>query len=332
MEIRDFGKTGLMVTPIGLGMAALGRPGYINLGHASDLSQQYEIEAMEANTHQVINAAWQAGIRYFDAARSYGRGELFLGNWLKKNEISFGEVTIGSKWGYTYTANWQVKAEKHEVKEHTLPVLQRQWRESEENLSPYLKLYQIHSATLDSGVLENKEVLNHLIKLKQEGLKIGLSLSGENQKQTLQNALAIDTDGILLFDAVQATWNVLEPSVGKDLRYAAELGMGVIIKEVLANGRLTNRNQEQDFKSKKDLLQSIADKYETSIDALAMAAALQQPFTHVVLSGATTEEQLQSNIKALQVDLDSQEADHLIEELTESPGQYWQTRKQLEWN
>jgi aryl-alcohol dehydrogenase-like predicted oxidoreductase len=332
MEIRDFGKTGLMVTPIGLGMAALGRPGYINLGHASDLSQQYEIEAMEANTHQVINAAWQAGIRYFDAARSYGRGESFLGNWLKKNEISFGEVTIGSKWGYTYTANWQVKAEKHEVKEHTLPVLQRQWRESEENLSPYLKLYQIHSATLDSGVLENKEVLNHLIKLKQEGLKIGLSLSGENQKQTLQNALAIDTDGILLFDAVQATWNVLEPSVGKDLRYAAELGMGVIIKEVLANGRLTNRNQEQDFKSKKDLLQSIADKYETSIDALAMAAALQQPFTHVVLSGATTEEQLQSNIKALQVDLDSQEADHLIEELTESPGQYWQTRKQLEWN
>jgi len=332
MEIRDFGNTGLMVTPIGLGMAALGRPGYINLGHASDLSQQYEIEAMEANTHQVINAAWQAGIRYFDAARSYGRGELFLGNWLKKNEIRFGEVTIGSKWGYTYTANWQVKAEKHEVKEHTLPVLQRQWRESEENLSPYLKLYQIHSATLDSGVLENKEVLNHLIKLKQEGLKIGLSLSGENQKQTLQKALAIDTDGILLFDAVQATWNVLEPSVGKDLRYAAELGMGVIIKEVLANGRLTNRNQEQDFKSKKDLLQSIADKYETSIDALAMAAALQQPFTHVVLSGATTEEQLQSNIKALQVDLDSQEADHLIEELAESPGQYWQTRKQLEWN
>jgi len=332
MELRNFGKTGLMVTPIGLGMAALGRPGYINLGHASDLSQQYEIEAMEANTHQVINAAWQAGIRYFDAARSYGRGEAFLGNWLKEKEISFGEVTIGSKWGYTYTANWQVKAENHEVKEHKLPVLQRQWRESEENLSPFLKLYQIHSATLESGVLDNKEVLNQLIKLKQDGIKIGLSLSGESQKQTLQKALGIDTDGVLLFDAVQATWNVLEPSVGKELQHASDLGMGVIIKEVLANGRLTTRNQEQDFKSKMDMLQSMADKYETSIDALAMAAALQQQFTDVVLSGAATVEQLQSNIKALHVDLDSEEADHLIEELAETPGQYWQTRKQLEWN
>lgn len=332
MELRNFGKTGLMVTPIGLGMAALGRPGYINLGHASDLSQQYEIEAMEANTHQVINAAWQAGIRYFDAARSYGRGEAFLGNWLKEKEISFGEVTIGSKWGYTYTANWQVKAENHEVKEHKLPVLQRQWRESEENLSPFLKLYQIHSATLESGVLDNKEVLNQLIKLKQDGIKIGLSLSGESQKQTLQKALGIDTDGVLLFDAVQATWNVLEPSVGKELQHASDLGMGVIIKEVLANGRLTTRNQEQDFKSKMDMLQSMADKYETSIDALAMAAALQQQFTDVVLSGAATVEQLQSNIKALHVDLDIEEADHLIEELAETPGQYWQTRKQLEWN
>ena len=41
MELRELGKTGLMVSRIGLGMAALGRPGYINLGHAEDLEKDY---------------------------------------------------------------------------------------------------------------------------------------------------------------------------------------------------------------------------------------------------------------------------------------------------
>lgn len=332
MELRNFGNTGLMVTPIGLGMAALGRPGYINLGHADDLEKKYEVGKMEDNAHQVIETAWQAGIRYFDAARSYGKGEEFLGNWLRRHDVTFGEVTVGSKWGYTYTAGWKVKAEKHEVKEHTLPVLQRQWQESYEYLNPFLKLYQIHSATLDSGVLENKEVLNHLLQLKEEGLKIGLSLSGDEQGKTLEKALEIESGGILLFDSVQATWNVLEPSVGKQLQKAARLGMGVIIKEVLANGRLTPRNQDPAFKNKMALLQKKAEKYETTIDALVIAVALQQPFVHLVLSGAATVDHLQSNVKATHLNLSQEDCQYLIEQLQESPAEYWQIRKHLEWN
>jgi len=42
MERRTLGDSALLVTPIGLGLAALGRPGYINLGHADDLRRQYE--------------------------------------------------------------------------------------------------------------------------------------------------------------------------------------------------------------------------------------------------------------------------------------------------
>ena len=75
MQQRTLGSTGLAVTPIGLGLAALGRPGYINLGHADDLKQQYDIVPMEAHAHRVLDAAWEAGVRYFDAARSYGRAE-----------------------------------------------------------------------------------------------------------------------------------------------------------------------------------------------------------------------------------------------------------------
>src|ERR1700676_422336 len=116
MESRTLGKTELLVSPIGLGLAALGRPGYINLGHAADLSRDYDIRVMEAHAHAVLDAAWQGGVRYFDAARSYGRAEAFLSTWLRARGLSQANLTIGSKWGYTYTADWQVSAQRHEVK------------------------------------------------------------------------------------------------------------------------------------------------------------------------------------------------------------------------
>ena len=123
MEQNSLGESGLSVTRMGLGLAALGRPGYINLGHAADLKREYEVPVMEQHAHDVLDAAWEAGIRYFDAARSYGRAEAFLSSWLSERHISPESVTVGSKWGYTYTASWQVTAEHHEIKEHSRTVL-----------------------------------------------------------------------------------------------------------------------------------------------------------------------------------------------------------------
>jgi aryl-alcohol dehydrogenase-like predicted oxidoreductase len=127
MQTRSLGATGIPVTPIGLGLAALGRPGYINLGHAEDLSSGREVEAMRAHCHRMLDLAWALGIRYVDAARSYGRAEEFLGGWLRQSGVL---PSVGSKWGYTYTAGWRVQAQAHEVKDHSLPVLEHQWAET----------------------------------------------------------------------------------------------------------------------------------------------------------------------------------------------------------
>ena len=113
VESRRLGRTGLTVSRLGVGLAALGRPGYINLGHAEDLAHQYAITAMRARTHAVLDAAWEAGVRYFDAARSYGRAEEFLANWLASRPIAPDAAVVGSKWGYTYTAGWKASAEQH---------------------------------------------------------------------------------------------------------------------------------------------------------------------------------------------------------------------------
>ncbi|MDP9203607.1 MAG: aldo/keto reductase, partial [Gemmatimonadota bacterium] len=134
-----------MPAQLGLGLAALGRPGYVTLNHASDLGGQYDPTTMELRAHVVLDAAFDAGIRYVDAARSYGRAEEFLASWLRKREIPPGEVFIASKWGYTYTAGWSTSATQHEVKDHSLASFERQLAESVERLGRHLSLYQIHS-------------------------------------------------------------------------------------------------------------------------------------------------------------------------------------------
>jgi aryl-alcohol dehydrogenase-like predicted oxidoreductase len=330
MQKRELGGTGLSVTPLGLGLAALGRPGYINLGHAEDLGRDYEVAHMEAHTHAVLDAAYAGGIRYFDAARSYGKAEEFLGHWLVARGLTPEEVTVGSKWGYTYTADWQVDAEVHEVKEHSLEVLERQWVESLGHLGAHLDLYQIHSATFKSGVLKNEPVLAKLAQLKQTGIAIGLTVSGPNQAEVVQRAIPLTVDGIRLFDSVQATWNLLERSTGPALAEAAAAGMGVIVKEVLANGRLTPRNHEDGFAKQRARLEQEALRLDTTIDALALAAVLEQSWATLVLSGAASEDHVISNLAALNVTWDA-EADAALAFLEEPAKAYWSRRDELEW-
>jgi aryl-alcohol dehydrogenase-like predicted oxidoreductase len=307
MGLRPLGATGLKVTPIGFGLAAVGRPGYITLGRDHDLGTDRSVEALERRSHEVLSAAYDAGIRYFDAARSYGFAERFLASWLRERALPPDAVTVGSKWGYTYVGDWQVEARVHEVKDHSLAALRRQIEESRALLGEYLDLYQIHSATLESGVLDDHAVLAELNTLRASGLVIGLSVSGPRQAEVIRRALAVSVDGANPFHEVQATWNILEPSAGPALAEAHDAGWGVIIKEALANGRLASR------------------------DRVAIAAALANPWVDVVLSGAVTEEQVRSNAAALGVHLSADELAELLK-IAEPPDQYWQERSQLSWS
>ncbi len=331
---KPLGQTNLAVTPIGLGLAALGRPGYINLGHADDLNETYEVAKMEAHAHAVLDAAWGMGVRYFDAARSYGRAEAFLRSWLDARQIAPADLTVGSKWGYTYTANWRVHVPtgaQHEVKEHSLAVLDRQLAASRELLGDHLDLYQIHSATLESGVLENVDVLARLAALRDTGLPIGFSVSGANQAETILRGLEIVVEGKPLFASVQATWNLLDCSASDALRQAHAAGVGVIVKEALANGRLTARNVAPDFRDQMSLLTEAAQSRGTTVDALALAGVLAQPWAGVVLSGAATAAQVQSNVRAVEVEWNEELAARLSG-LAEEPTVYWGRRSSLAWN
>ncbi len=306
MESRPFGRTGLSVTPLGLGLAAVGRPAYITAGRERDLGDDRSEATLERRAHEVLTAAYDAGIRYFDAARSYGDAERFLSSWLRSRGLKPGAATVGSKWGYTYVGNWRMDAPVHEVKDHSLAALRRQLQESRALLGDDLRLYQIHSATLESGVLEDRAVLSALAGLRQDGLLIGLSVSGPRQAEVIDRALGVEVGGVNPFQSVQATWNLLEPSAGPALARAHDAGWGVIIKEALANGRLAAEDQ------------------------VAIAAALANPWVDVVLSGAVTPAQVISNARAVELNLPV-EAVEFMATRAESPEQYWRERSQRAW-
>ena len=306
MALRSLGSTHLPVTPIGLGLAAVGRPAYINLRREQDLGQERSVAAIERRSHEVLDAAYDAGVRYFDAARSYGFAERFLASWLHKRGLSPGEVTVGSKWGYTYVGDWRLDAPVHEVKDHSLAALRRQLAESRALLGAFLALYQVHSATLESGILDDRAVLSALAELVSGGLVIGMSVSGPRQAEVIRKALTIRVDGVNPFRSVQATWNLLEPSAGPALAEAHAAGWAVIIKEALANGRLAGD------------------------DVTALAAALANPWVDVVLSGAVTPDQVWSNVRATQVHLSDDEMARLLSN-AEPPEQYWKERSALPW-
>ena len=115
----------------------------------------------------MLDAAYDGGVRYFDAARSYGRAEEFLGAWLRVARAR--GVTCRSKWGYVYTADWEVDADPPEVKHHDVETLRRQLGETREQLGDRLDLYQIHSATPDTGVLDDDAVLDELARAAGDG-------------------------------------------------------------------------------------------------------------------------------------------------------------------
>lgn len=321
-----FARLATATTPtshLGLGLAAVGRPGYINLGREKDLGENRTPDSLRTRTHELLDAAYAQGVRYFDAARSYGRSEEFLADWLKAHPDR-DDIVVGSKWGYTYTADWTTDAEKHEVKDHSVQTYDRQRSETAELLGDRLDLYQIHSVTPDSPALTDKELHAKLAELAATGVTIGFSTSGPAQADAIRAALTVTVDGEPLFRTVQSTYNALETSAGPALAEAHDAGLTVIVKEGMANGRLAEPYAP-------DALKAVAEETSLSTDAIALALILRRPWAGVALSGAATVGQLASNLHAAVVDLNDDQLARL-DALAEDPHVYWERRGRLPWH
>lgn len=304
----------------GLGLAALGRPAYINLGRDGALPAERSVSALRAATHEVLDDAYSAGVRKVDVARSYGLAEDFLASWL--HDRGHRDVVVSSKWGYAYVGEWQLDAEVHEAKEHSLGRFRAQWTESAGLLGAAISLYQVHSLTPESPLFTDEPLLDALAELAASGVRVGFSTSGPAQADVVRRASALEVAGQRVFTAVQSTWNVLEPSVGEALAEAHEAGFTVLLKETLANGRLVVDPPEP--------VRAVAAAHGVGPDAIAVAAALARPWADTVLIGPSSRAQLASNLDGLKPTLSEAELVALAE-AAENAEAYWVRRSSLQW-
>jgi aryl-alcohol dehydrogenase-like predicted oxidoreductase len=266
---------------LGLGLAALGRPGYINLGHHQNIGDDKSKDNMKNQCHRVLDFAYEKGIRYFDVARVYGESEGFLSSWIRRQNQFAGFV--GSKWGYEYLA--------------------------------------------ESSVLKDKAVIQELQAIKKGGVDIGISTSGPQQKETITELLDINKTE-KLFTFIQCTINIFEQSCIEILEKASNQGINVIAKEIFANGRLTDLNDSL-HQEKLSEIKKVASTVNMTIEDLALIWVYQLPFVKIVLTGASTIEQLDKNINSLnKIDIKLPSLSNYQLNMTD----YWNTRKSLTWN
>ena len=317
----------IQINSIGLGTAAIGRPQYININQ--EAKTPFSLPEFRQKGFEMLDFAYDTGIRYFDTAPGYGLAEQLLIDWLQhKNDPS---ITLATKWGYTYVANFDSNAKIHEVKEHSLNKLNEQWEVSKQ-LFPFLSYYQIHSATFETGVLENKSVLERLFQLKHEyNIKVGLTTTGSNQTEVLKRGMDVHFKGEQLFEVFQTTYNILDQSIFELGSEIISDNKQLVIKEALANGRLFPNVAYPAYSSLYATLEMLAKKYQVGIDAISLYYCLAKLDGAIILSGANKSEYLTQNLKANQFKLSTEE----IAELSTfkiDPSSYWEERKQLTWN
>ena len=305
---------------LGIGLAALGRPAYINVGRTAELPPGRSVAQMRAATWHVLDAAYAAGIRWVDAARSYGRAEEFLGGWLSARTPE--AMTVSSKWGYTYVGDWRMDAPVHEVKEHSLERYRAQYAETRAFLDGHLSVYQVHSLTAESPLFHDARLQAALAEVVADGVGVGFSTSGPQQADTIRRALELEASGQRLFSTVQSTWNILETSAEEALREAHDAGLHVLLKEVLANGRIATEPPTA--------VRALASQRVVGPDAVALAAALSRPWADTVLIGAASPAQLETNLAATGVALDEDDL-AVLTQLNVPPDVYWAERSALPW-
>jgi aryl-alcohol dehydrogenase-like predicted oxidoreductase len=187
--------------------------------------------------------------------------------------------------------------------------------------------------------LDDPALIDAIARVREKGIRAGLSVSGAGQDVAIRRAMEVRRDGERVFDSIQATWNLFERGAEGALADAHAAGMKVVVKEVLANGRLAGRGKRDGGRWNGDEILSsslagileVAANSGVAVETLALAAALGRPWADVVLSGAATVGQIQSNLAALELPWD-EELEQRLRDFAIDSTDYWRARSGFSWN
>ena len=309
MEYRKLGKTGLKVSPLCMG------------------TMQFGWSVNEADTHRILSATLDSGINFIDTADVYskwvegnsgGVAETYIGNWMKKNKIRRDQVVLATKvrGEMGKGPNDQGLSRIHIVQavEASLGRLQ----------TDYIDLYQSHWTDEDTPIEETLRAFDDLVK---QGKVRYVGASNYAAWELMQALWTSDKHNLARYDCLQPHYSMIyRDEFERELRAVCEsYGIGVIPYSPLAGGFLTGkyRRNESLPESKRaegrkramtdknfaliDEMEVIGLRHEATVAQVALAWMLADPLITSPIIGATSIEQLNDNLGALNVKLSEEE-------------------------
>ncbi len=211
MNKRLFGKTGVPVSEIGLGCWQLGGTDWGNLGDRAALD--------------ILSAAVEAGVDFFDTADVYGNGrsEALIGRFLKERRANIFVATKLGRTGSLYPNSYTEAG----VRGATEASLRRLGVDT-------LDLTQLHC--IPPAVLERGEIFEWLRKLRDEGKIRRFGASVESVEEAL---LCLRQEDLA---SLQIIFNVFRQRPTSELfSIAKEGGVAIIVRLPLASGLLSGK-------------------------------------------------------------------------------------------
>lgn len=277
-------------------------------------------------TAQVVGAALEAGINFFDTADIYGgtKSEEYLGRALRGRRE---QVVIATKFGMKVDEQRQgaKPAYVHRAAEDSLRRLG----------TDYIDLYQLHQPDPETPIAETLAAMDELVKAGKVR-EIGCS---NFSAQQIREAEAAVRSGAARFVSVQNEYSLLQREPEKEvLPECQRRGLAFLPYFPLASGLLTGKYRagspapqgtristqerfgtllnERNLQAVEALLQFAESRGHTLLE-LAFSWLLARPVVASVIAGATSAQQVRSNAQAVGWKLtpaDLEEVDRILRE------------------
>jgi aryl-alcohol dehydrogenase-like predicted oxidoreductase len=316
VDYRRLGPTSLELSRIGLGGGNFG-----GVGSAPELFGQGE---SEEEAFALMDAAWAAGVNFFDTAASYGggRSESWIGRWRRDRGA---DVILSTKVYWSVTGDPDDRGLARE----------RVLRENAASLDRLgvdrVQMYLTHEPDPETPILETLETLDRLVS---EGKVEAIGASKVTAEQLLEALETSNAHGLVRYAWVQNELNLLAPDAQDDVRKICRReGLGFTPFSPLAGGWLTGKYESgapyppgsrmtlrpepyeqlvalRTFRAL-SAFRTIADELETEPATLALAWLLAQPEVTAVVVGPRNPEQLGSALAALELELDEGRSDEV---------------------
>jgi aryl-alcohol dehydrogenase-like predicted oxidoreductase len=319
MRYRKFGNTGLFVSELCLGTMTFGGDGEF-WSKIGDLQQ--------ADADKLVGRAIEAGINFIDTADVYSNGasEVITGQALKNLNVPREDVVVATKVsGATGTQGINSRGNsRYHIMDGVKASLERLQLD-------HIDLYQIHGFDPATPIEETVRALDTLVK---HGHVRYVGVSNWAAWQIMKALGIAEKHGLAKFESLQAYYSVAGRDLERELIPMLQSeNLGLMVWSPLAGGLLSgkfSRDNEGEKGSRRatfdfppvdrerawncvDAMKVMADKRGVSVAQIALAWLLHQQTVTSVLIGAKRLDQLDDNIAAAEVELNTDELATLAE-------------------